>query len=253
VWIDAGRFVRGSDEADVEAAVRFCERTMDPLEAQVICHPETFHDETPTQRVRLDAFGIDRTEVTVAAYRRCIGAGVCTPGSVSAADDRLSLPAHPITGVDFHQASRFCAWVGGRLPTEAEWERAARGHDRRRFPWGDAYNDRLANHGGGFRQVDPVDGHRFAAPVGSYPDGASPYGVLDLAGNAWEWTADLFAADAYVVTSPVNPRGPASGAQRVVRGGSWRYPPIALRLAHRNRLGEGESQPDLGFRCAYDP
>jgi len=251
VWIGDGRYVRGSTEDVVAHAVELCRRTVRGAQAQMMCHPENFRDETPPQRVYVSAFGIDRTEVTVAAYRRCVTAGFCTPSTISAEDERLALPEHPVTGVDFRQASGYCAFIGGRLPTEAEWERAARGDDGRRFPWGDHYNDRLANHGH-FDLENVVDGYRHAAPVGSFPDAASPFGVLDMAGNAFEWTADLYAPDTYSRTSTVDPRGVTSGGQRVVRGGSWRWPAFMMRTTHRFYYGDGHEAPDLGFRCAYD-
>jgi len=252
VWISGGQHVRGSTDADLDYAVTLCQETFHGPDSQILCHAENFRDETPTQQVHLAGFGIDRTEVTVAAYRRCVTDGACTPSTISAEDERLALRTHPVTGVTFAQAVRFCGFVGGRLPSEAEWERAARGGDGRTFPWGNHYNDRLATHGG-IHTESTVDGYRYAAPVGSYPDGASPYGVLDLAGNAFEWTADLYASDAYTTTSPVHPRGPRTGGQRVVRGGSWRMPAFMLRAAYRWKVGEGQSAPDLGFRCAYDP
>jgi formylglycine-generating enzyme required for sulfatase activity len=160
----------------------------------------------------------------------------------------------PVTGIAFREAADYCEGVAGRLPTEAEWERAARGGDRRRFPWGRYYNERLANHGSATGRSDPSDGALHSAPVGSYVDGQSPYGVRDLAGNVWEWTSDRFAADAYVsLTSRVDPTGPDTGGERVVRGGSWRSPPFTLRAANRAPMPEGDWAPDLGFRCAYDP
>ncbi len=251
VWIESGSYVRGSTEADVEYAVELCQRTTPRAHAALLCHPETFAHETPPQEVHLHAFGIDRTEVTVRAYRRCVTAGVCTPSRIAADDERLGLDEHPVTGVDFTQAARFCAFVDGRLPTEAEWEYAARGHDRRRFPWGNFYNDRIANHAqSGLEST--VDGYRHAAPVDAHPDGRSPFGLLGMAGNAMEWTADLYAADAYSSTTSVNPRGARVGGSRVVRGGSWRLWAFGLRATHRFQIGSGQAEPDLGFRCAYD-
>jgi formylglycine-generating enzyme required for sulfatase activity len=252
VWLEATQFTRGSTEEDIEYAVELCVRTTPRVHAQLLCHPETFAHETPPQRVHLDAYGIDRTEVTVEAYRRCVIAGVCTPSRIAADDERLGLPDHPVTGVDFGQASRYCEFVGGRLPTEAEWEHAARGHDGRRFPWGNFYNDRLANHSQ-LGLESAVDGYRYAAPVTAHVDGRSAYGLLGMAGNAMEWTADLYASDAYTTSSAVNPRGARAGGQRVVRGGSWRLYAFALRATHRFQAGAGQAAPDLGFRCAYDP
>jgi formylglycine-generating enzyme required for sulfatase activity len=257
VWIPAGRFQRGTREDELLDIVELCLRTVGALRAAATCQPEYFRGETPAQEVHVGAFGIDRTEVTVVAYRRCVAAGRCTPSDISAEDERLALPDHPVTGVDFRQASSYCDFVGGRLPTEAEWERAARGHDRRIFPWGRHWNDRLANGGGVLGGLDelgvPVDGYRFAAPAGAFADGASPYGLLDMAGNALEWTSDLYADDTYATSTSVDPTGASSGALRVVRGGSWRMPGFMLRTANRMHTGDGHTAPDLGFRCAYDP
>ncbi len=252
-WIEAGSFTRGSSDDEIAEAVALCERTSPLPEVRELCHPEFFAAERPEQRVHLAAYGIDRFEVTVAAHRRCVAAGACTPSRVSADDERLSQEAHPVTGVTHRQALRYCRFVGGRLPTEAEWEHAARGDDGRTFPWGDVYNDRLANHGIGFNRPDDIDGARYAARVGSHPSAVSPYGVHDLAGNVWEWTADLYAHDAYAAGTVVHPTGAMTGGDRVVRGGSWRSPAFTMRSAYRFRVGEGGTAPDLGFRCAYDP
>ncbi len=252
VWIEAADFTRGATEDDIDFAVDLCARTTPRFEARILCHPETFAHETPPQEVHLDAYGIDRTEVSVAAYRRCVIAGVCTPSRIAVDNDQLALPDYPVTGVDFAQATRYCDFVGGRLPTEAEWEHAARGGDHRRFPWGNFYNDRLANHLQGALDT-ALDGYRYAAPVDAFPDGQSAYGLLGMAGNAMEWTADLYAADAYTTTSAVNPRGARAGGLRVVRGGSWRSWAFTLRSTFRFQVGSGETHPDLGFRCAYDP
>jgi formylglycine-generating enzyme required for sulfatase activity len=156
----------------------------------------------------------------------------------------------PVAGVTAEEAEAYCAFRGGRLPTEAEWEKAARGTGRRRFPWGRTYHARLANHGRPPVRADPSDGFRFAAPVGSFPDGASPYGVLDLAGNVMEWTASRpstpdFDALGYAGADPA--------MHRIVRGGSWGHPAVDLRVTHRGVLRAVASHPDLGLRCAYDP
>jgi formylglycine-generating enzyme required for sulfatase activity len=249
VWIEGGAYTRGSDTRAVAEAMELCERTSPGPSPEELCFLDLFADETPEQRVWVSAFGIDRTEVTHAAYRRCVVQGVCAPPRASDADTRVSLPTHPVAGVTFAEAATYCAWIGGRLPTEAEWERAARGNDQRRFPWGDVYSPHLANH----RTRDGVrDGWDYAAPVGSYPAAASPFGVLDMAGNVWEWTADLYWPEAYASEMTVDPRGARTGADRVIRGGSWFFPAYTLRTAHRARFPEGLARFDVGFRCAYD-
>lgn len=251
VWIPGSWFQRGSGADDVADAVALCARGLPRDVARLRCAPPAFEVEMPARRVWVSSFGIDRTEVTLGAWRRCVLAGRCPPARMPADDPRTSTPAHPVGGVTWGEARRFCRWVGGRLPTEAEWERAARGvSPRRRWPWGRFWNPRLANHGGGLRESG-VDGFRHAAPVGSFPDGASPHGLLDAAGNVWEWTADRFAPDAYAGID-VDPRGPQGGGERVVRGGSWLSPPVRLRVTARRGLPEGVSRIDVGLRCAYD-
>jgi formylglycine-generating enzyme len=254
-WIGGGWFEMGSSADDVRYARELClEHGFDPLGQD--CLPELFEDEAPAHRVFVSRYGLDRTEVTHGAWSRCVTAGHCPPPRGTPADERIAREDHPVTQITFAEAWQYCTFAGGRLPTEAEWEHAARGRSTRRFPWGRRYNDRLANHGRGSgftAQPDPVDGFRYAAPVGSFPDGASPYGVLDLAGNVFEWTADRYAADQYRTGTRVDPIGAADGGERVVRGGSWRHPPFRLRVTNRVRLGEGEAWPDVGFRCAYDP
>lgn len=253
VWIDGGWFEMGSHEDDVRFALELClSSSLDPTGQD--CAPDLFDDETPAHRVYVSPYGIDRTEVTQASFRQCVLAGRCSPPR-GAPNVRIGLDTHPVTRIAYREAERYCAFVGGRLPTEAEWEHAAGGDTDRRFPWGRRYNDRLANHGRGSMlrpQPDAVDGHRYAAPVGSYPDGASPFGVLDLAGNVWEWTADLYAADLYRIGQRVDPRGALEGGERIVRGGSWRFPPYTLRITNRARLAEDDAWPDVGFRCAYE-
>lgn len=251
VWIPGGWFFRGSDRDDVDYALWLCLEDWRGL-APEACPEELFIEEAPQQRVWISAFGMDRTEVTHAAWRRCVVANRCPPPRVSDADERLAAADYPVVGVTWAEAAGYCEFAGGRLPTESEWERGARGIDRRRFPWGRHYNPALANHGRAPRRTDTADGYGFAAPVGSYPAAASPFGLVDMAGNAWEWTADRWAPDAYLDGDRVDPRGPATGGERIVRGGSWRFPAYALRVTNRARLGEGDSWPDVGFRCAYD-
>lgn len=264
VWIPGDWFLRGSDEEDIDFAVELC-RAGEGEGLPGGCPAELFIVEAPQERIWISTYGIDRTEVTHAAWRRCVAANACPPSRVNAANEvaarRLGLPAHPVSGVTWDEARTFCEWVGGRLPTEAEWERAARGHDGRHFPWGNVYNPRLANHGGPahdprllrFGRPDGQDGFRYAAPVGSYPDAVSPYGLVDMAGNVWEWTADLYDPEAYIDAVRVDPQGAREGGQRVVRGGSWFEPAFALRTTHRAAVAQGDAAPDLGFRCAYDP
>ncbi len=172
-----------------------------------------FGPEKPAHVVYLDAFWIDETEVTNAQYRSCVEAGACgAPGLWDDAafsdwtDDR-----QPVL-VSWSGAQTYCQWAGGRLPTEAEWEKAARGTDGRLWPWGNSFVEGRANLKG------EEDGYAFTAPVGMFPGGASPYGLLDMAGNAAEWVADWYAADYYAAAPARNPTGPAGGEKKVIRG-----------------------------------
>ncbi|RPI01569.1 MAG: formylglycine-generating enzyme family protein, partial [Zetaproteobacteria bacterium] len=185
-------------------------------------------------------------EVTRAQYQRCVAAGACVPSLVS--DDG---PALPVVAIDAASAARYCAFVGGRLPTEAEWEKAARGaDDRRRFPWGELYDGGLANHGRPPLRADASDGFAGLSPVGVMPGGASPYGLLDLAGNAWEWTGSLYEpyplrAEAILPTDDDVRRG-----LRVMRGGCWRYSAEYCRSAHRHRFQGHLTYDYAGIRVA---
>jgi formylglycine-generating enzyme required for sulfatase activity len=251
VWLPGGWFERGSDEDALRRARLLCLPRRDTL-WPLRCEDQLFADELPARRLWVSSFGIDRLEVSHGDWLRCVAAGPCPPSRLEAGDRRVSSHHHPVAGVTFHEAARYCDFVGGRLPTEAEWERAARGSDGRTFPWGFVYNDRLANHGQRGRRADDTDGYRYAAPVDAFPDGASPHGLLNVAGNAWEWTRDVYDAAAYGRLPRMDPvrRGP--GGERVIRGGSWRSPPHALRASYREHRPADAAFPDVGFRCAYD-
>ncbi len=226
-------------------------------------------DEMPLRRVQLDGYWIDQTEVTNVKYARCVRDGDCTPPpaafgpfSPHAYFGAAEFDDYPVVNVTWRQAQQYCTWAGRRLPTEAEWEKAARGTDARRYPWewiGVADPEKLnfCDQGCEFpwNVIDVNDGYPETAPVGSYPKGASPYQVLDMAGNVWEWTADWYSA-AYFDDSPLsNPPGPESGTWRVVRGGSWLDGVHVRALVHARSANRFYQSPeaarsDLGFRCA---
>lgn len=247
VLIRTSDFIMGSSDAEFASALGLC-RAEPRRDA---CAEEQFACEQTAHEVHLDGYWIDRTEVTVARYRRCVAAGACAMPPYAEGGERFDRPELPVVLVTWNDARRFCAWAGGRLPTEAEWERAARGANGRRYPWGDVYNPFVANHGAfAVDDHDGSDGFLELAPVGSFPEGRTKDGIDDLAGNAQEWVADWFAPE-YPAASAVNPKGPDAGDLRVVRGGSYMHARPWLRGAARERHLPGTRLPWLGFRCAH--
>jgi len=220
-------------------------------------------DEFPAHDVEVDAFWMDQLEVTNAMYQLCVGVGVCLPPQSIHSNRRTEYYGltefndYPVVYVTWGQAKTYCEWAGERLPTEAEWERAARGDDMRTFPWGeDKADDRYAN----FNML-VTDTSR----VGSYPLGTSPFGVLDMAGNVAEWVNDFYGPTYYEsADNTINPTGPAvsSSLRRVVRGGSLGDAEINIRVSKRSAvLGSdlsklkdskeflGDFSARIGFRC----
>jgi formylglycine-generating enzyme required for sulfatase activity len=249
VWIPEGAFIRGADRNDVDYAVQLCQDEHDLTLADG-CGPERFsNEEYVGGRVYLRRFGIDRTEVSRARYQQCVDAGVCAPSRVGDDDPELGAPSFPVVGVDGLAAARYCTFRGGRLPTENEWEKAARGtDDGRRFPWGLVYDGGLANHGRPVVRPDASDGYRGLAPVGVLL-GRSPYGVADMAGNAWEWTSSRLRP----IDLGTSARATDRDSRLVIRGGSYLHPAVSMRVTARSWLDEARHAADVGFRCAYDP
>lgn len=256
VLIPAGSFQMGSDIGEIVTAVATCRaqpggRTCDALSARCLCQEEVFADEFPVHEVFLSAFELDTREVTVAQYERCVEAGPCGKRPTDAGGGRFNAAELPVTMVTFQDAVTFCKFAGGRLPTEAEWERAARGLTNHRYPWGNVWNLFLAN--GGKYALDPFedrDGFLELAPPGSFPRGRTPSGLLDMAGNVEEWVADWF--DAYNEGPLTDPKGPNNGDERVTRGGSYLHASPWLRAASRGHDFPGARRAFRGFRCAYD-
>jgi iron(II)-dependent oxidoreductase len=200
-------------------------------------------DEYPERQVMISSFTIDRTEVTNAAYRLCIQAKACDPAPYLD-DEELGADDRPIVGATWSDAVAFCKWVGKRLPTEAEWEYAAKGGDLRKWPWDGAFKADFAN-------TSAPDDFARTAPVMSYPEGASPSGALNMAGNAAEWVHDYFDPTIYrKVKNPTDPKGPDTGRERVVRGGSYLDSAHTVRVAARRAKLPTESDNSIGFRCA---
>jgi formylglycine-generating enzyme len=215
--------------------------------ADTQCRP----DESPYHEVFLDGFEIDETEVTVSAYSSCVEAGGCDPPVNAWANCNEPLEGrddHPINCIDFVQAQSYCAWAGKRLPTEAEWEKTARGADGRIYPWGNTSPDctlAIISSGGAGCGLSST------WPVGSAPAGASPYGALDMAGNVQEWVSDRYGDDYYSNSPSSNPTGPADGIYRVLRDGNWELSsPALFRSSTRDFRTAGYSRVYLGFRCA---
>jgi len=196
-------------------------------------------DETPQHTVTLDAYEIDVTEVTQEQYAACVAAGACPEPSCEWDCSVSDLPA---TCVDWTAASSYCAWAEKRLPTEAEWEKAARGTKALKFPWGNSDPDcSLTN------MLDCTGG---VLPVGSLPDGASPYGALDMAGNVVELVADFYGASYYAESPAENPTGPAQGARYGGRGGGFKSDAVWQRTSKRDWYDGDDEGASLGFRCA---
>ena len=246
VLIPAGEFIRGTDSEGANT------------------------DQKPAHQVYLDAFYIDKYEVTNAEYEEFILAGgykkrefwteegwnfiqkfqfdadewhqIETPlqyGENSVSTD----PNHPVIGVSWYEANAYAAWAGKRLPTEAEWEKAARGTDERIYPWGNEMDFSKLSY---FSHIIKLQA------VGSFPEGASPYGVMDLAGGVWEWCADWYD-DSYYPQSPGrNPTGPDKGEYRVLRGGGWDSIRLQLRCSYRYYEPAGRRTYNVGFRCVQD-
>ncbi|MBI4489944.1 MAG: formylglycine-generating enzyme family protein [Deltaproteobacteria bacterium] len=204
-------------------------------------------NEKPRRRVYLDAFYIDKYEVTNSQYEKFMKA--TGQGAPEYWNDPASYGfQQPVVGVSWYDAEAYCTWAGKRLPTEAEWEKAARGTDGRKYPWGNEEPDReKANY---YLLVRII--FTWTVPVGSYPKGVSPYGIHDMAGNVWEWVADLYDETYYQRAPERNPKGPNSGQKRVVRGGAWPVPfQIDLRSSYRLAENPTYRHYYLGFRCAW--
>ena len=197
--------------------------------------------EKPQHTVYLDAFFIDETEVSNAMYAICVKAGECQPPSQTSYFSDPTVANHPVFWVSWSDAKDYCAWAGRQLPTEAQWEKAARGAEGHTYSWGEGIDRSLANYGGTVNRTTPVD---------SYPSGASPFGALNMAGNVWEWVADWFDPKYYSYSPASNPTGPDRGDHRVKRGGAWYSDAQSVRAANRDHIGPTYQAKNIGFRCA---
>jgi sulfatase modifying factor 1 len=224
VLVPAGEFAMGSQEQEGE------------------------DDERPRHQIFLDAFYVDTYQVTNGRYARFLKkTGRAQPRDWS----RVKLPADgnlPVVGVTWQDAAAYCRWAGKRLLTEAEWEKAARGTDGRKYPWGnDEPTKRHANFG-----KSENDHEAPLLPVGSLEAGKSPYGAYDMAGNVWEWVADWYDESYYRQSPERNPKGPPQGTAKVARGGAWDRHVFNVRSANRSELNPGNRFKDVGMRCGRD-
>jgi formylglycine-generating enzyme required for sulfatase activity len=216
-------------------------------------------DEKPVHTVDLPAFYMDKYEVTDARYKACVDESVCQVpansglgyhGDAHGTYGDQKFDNYPVTWVDWSRAQTYCQWRGAHLPSEIEWEKAARGTDERKYPWGDAINPTFANYGN--NAPDNYTGSTGKTmAVGSYPAGQSPYGIDDMAGNVWEWVADWY--DVYPGGDPSANSAFGQQAYRVLRGGSWNNDPDLLRTTFRGGNSPGTTLNYIGFRCASAP
>lgn len=230
VLIPVGEFEMGSN---LDQMMTLCES----LEGG--CDPSDFADEAPVHLVMLDAYYIYQFEVTNTQYRLCVDAGTCPAPAFGEFYNDVRFSQHPVVFVNWFAAEAYCAWAEGRLPSEAEWEYAARGADGRTFPWGEAAECGYGNYSGCTQGL--------TMPIGSFAEGVSPWGVFDLSGNATEWVGDWYGK--YPETSVENPLGPQDGELRVARGGSWKNPLLGVRTTARTANYPDVYSSGTGFRC----
>jgi serine/threonine-protein kinase len=243
VYVPAGEFLMGSSQADLDLAFKACPTC------------EFFNGEKPQHKVYLDAFWIDKTDVTNAMYAKCVQAGACQPPSDKGSETRSTYYGdsrydnYPVIYVSWDAATAYCTWAGRRLPTEADWEKAARGMDGRKYPWGNQEPDaNLLNFNNNVQDT---------TEVGHYQTGASPYGALDMAGNVQQWAADWYDTTYYASSPDRNPTGPTGPTKttggerednlRAMRGGDWYSRAETVRSTVR--VGFNAQDAYLGFRC----
>ena len=255
VYVPEGCFQMGSTEAQIAEAMQSCVSIYNG--APFPCDTSQYQNEGPQHEICLDAFWIGQTEVTNRQYAACVEAGACAPPLDRTSFDDPAYGDHPVINVPWPSAVAYAAWVGGRLPTEAEWEYAARGHTARVYPWGDTFEKGALNYCDAncdvFFWADAAydDGYALTAPDGTYPDGASWVGALDMSGNVWEWVSSLFKEYPYDATDGREDAG--APGEHVLRGGAFDLSYVDLRSAFRYRLPAEGTCRGYGFRIAADP
>ena len=253
LYVPAGEFTMGSDADDGLAECQKIRRD---------CQRRWFTNEEPSHSVHVDDFWIDQTEVTNLMYALCVEAGVCQEPTSTGSDTHSSyygnaeFDNYPVIYVDWSMAKTYCEWAGRRLPTEAEWEKAARGENASVYPWGDTFDGSLVNFCDTNCPFDDGnksfnDGFADVAPVGSYPSGKSVYGALDMAGNVWERVSSLYKPYPYDATD--GRENLDSSDTRVLRGGAWDIYDGSVRSAIRGRFDPAVTDASVGFRCSRSP
>jgi formylglycine-generating enzyme required for sulfatase activity len=263
IYIPAGDFTMG---IDADKAADECIRIRDHALAKFPgarfssideCPSSEYVDEEPPHEVYIDSFWIDITEVTNAMYAKCVEAGVCQPPRsevfISRINNYKKYPSHPVVGITWSDSQDYCAWAGGRLPREAEWEKAARGTDERIYPWGNTFPS--CSYHANCSSYFQSNWDSYSVPVGGFLNGASPYGALDMSGNVSEFVSDWYDESYYRQSPGQNPSGPESGQYHVVRGGSYYSLEIEVRTTDRSYIAPiltTLSSEAVGFRCVMD-
>jgi len=213
-------------------------------------NPKGRADEWPQRSVHVDTFAIDQVEVTNERYMTFVATtghrSPPNPYGTGVLVSAKGIEQLPVVQVTWYDAKAYCSWAKKRLPTEAEWEKAARGEGKRRYAWGDEFVVGYANIDGN------EDGFRYLAPPGSFESGRSPYGIYDMTGNVGEWVADFYDENSYRGSPYRDPKGPDQGEQRVIRGGSWRETKRNVRSSKRFQAKPWRHDITVGFRCAKD-
>jgi formylglycine-generating enzyme required for sulfatase activity len=267
-YIPAGYVEMGSNDEEIDRAMEMFKDAegVEPVR-------NWFDDEVPKHKIWVNDFYLDKYEVTNREYMKFVNAGGYVKSIFWSKDGqewlsekkiripecfddfRFNDPDHPVVCISWYEASAYAKWAGKRLPTESEWERAARGDSNSIFPWGDntSVKDgyRANYHPGGENQNK--DGYRFTAPVQAFSNGVSPLGIFQMAGNVWEWCEDWYGEDYYAKSPAKNPAGPRNGTEKIVRGGSWLNSIISIRSSYRSYVDPKLRYSHIGLRCARSP
>jgi formylglycine-generating enzyme required for sulfatase activity len=258
-FVPSGEFTMGSSREMAAYARKLCIE-FSGENAIATCKASAFVNEQPAHQVKVGAFWIDKTEVSNGQYQKCVEAGKCAAPLLNTSFSRstyygdLVYQDYPVINIEWSMASAYCTWAGGKLPTEAQWEYAARGPESLIYPWGNTFERDKLNYCdincGALSDAAYDDGHPDTAPVGSYPSGASWVGALDMAGNVREWVSDWYGP--YSPADVENPAGPEVGESKIPRGGSWYDTPDDTRSTNRGSELLDYYRHNLGFRCAKE-